>query len=61
MFQIISTMALDLPSFRDALADIRGMSPDARLDCEPWGHMEHNDGHCSCRSSGGTRQLMCMS
>ena len=26
MFQIISTMALELPSFMDALADIRGVS-----------------------------------
>ena len=30
------------------------MSPDVRLDCESWGHMEHNDGHCSCRSSDRT-------
>ena len=51
MFQIVSTMALELPSFLDALADIRGASSDVRLDCEPWGHMEHYDGHCSCRSS----------
>ena len=30
------------------------MSPDVRLDCESWRHMEHNDGHCSCRSSDRT-------
>ena len=54
MFQIISTMALELPSFLDAFTDIRGVSPGVRLDCEPWGHMEHNDGHCSCQSSDRT-------
>ena len=48
MFQIISTLALELPSFLVGLADIRGVSPDVRLDCESWGHMEHSDGHCSC-------------
>ena len=28
MFQIVSTLALEMPSFLDALADIRGMSPN---------------------------------
>ena len=49
MFQIMSTMALELPSFLEALEDIRGISPDVQLDYEPWGHMDHNDGHCYCR------------
>ena len=44
MFQIISTLALELPSFLEALADMRGVSPDVRLDCEPWGHMEQSYG-----------------
>ena len=30
------------------------ISPDVQLDCEPWGHIEHSDGHCSCRSSDRT-------
>ena len=30
MFQIISTLALELPSFLEALADIRGVSPDVK-------------------------------
>ena len=51
MFQIISTLSLELPSFLEALADIRGVSPDVQLDCEPWGHMDHSNGHCSCQSS----------
>ena len=50
MFQML-TMALELPSFLEALEDIRGISPDVQLDCEPWGHIE---GHCSCRSSDRT-------
>ena len=54
MFQIISKLTLELPLFLEALADIRGASPDVQLDCEPWGHMDHSDGHCSCRSSDRT-------
>ena len=54
MFQIMLTMALELPSFLEALEDIRGVSPDVQLDYEPWGHMDHSDGHCYCRSSDGT-------
>ena len=54
MFQIISTLALELRSFLEALADIRGVSPDVQLDCEPWGHMDHSEGHCSCQSSDRT-------
>ena len=54
MFQIISTLALELPSFLETLADIRAISTDVQLDCEPWGHIEHSDGHCSCRSSDRT-------
>ena len=51
MFQIVSTLALERPSFLEALAEIRGVSPNVQLDCEPWGHMDYSDGHCSCRSS----------
>ena len=54
MFQIVSTLALEMTSFLEALADIRGMSPNVQLDCEPWGHMDHIDGQCSCRSSDRT-------
>ena len=42
MFQIMSTIALELPSFLEALEDIRGISPDVQLDYEPWGHMDHS-------------------
>ena len=43
MFQIMSTMALEVPSFLETLEDIRGISPDVQLDYEPWGHMNHSD------------------
>ena len=58
MFQIMSTMALELPSFLEALQDIRGISPDVQLDYEPWGDMDHSDGHCSCRSSDRTEDYV---
>ena len=27
---------------------------NVQLDCEPWGHMDHSEGHCSCQSSDRT-------
>ena len=51
MFKIVSTMALELPSFLEALEDLRGVSPNVHLDCEPWGHVDHDDEHCCCRYS----------
>ena len=38
MFQIVSTMALELPSFLGDLEELRGMSPNVQLQFEPWGH-----------------------
>ena len=43
MFQIVSTMALELPSFLGELEKLRGMSPNVQLQCEPWGHNNHED------------------
>ena len=54
MFQIVSTMALELASFLAALEDLRGVSPNVHLDYEPWGHMDHEDEHCCCQSSDRT-------
>ena len=36
MFQIVSTMTLELPSFLEALEDLRGVSPNVHLDCKPY-------------------------
>ena len=54
IFQIVSTLALELPTFLEALEDLRGASPNVQLDCEPWGHMDHSDEQCHCRSSDRT-------
>ena len=54
MFQIVSTMALELPSFVSVLENLRGISPNVLLDCEPWGHINHEDINCGCQSSDRT-------
>ena len=51
MFQIVSTMALELPSFLGELEELRGMSPNVQLQCEPWGHNNHEDIDCECQAS----------
>ena len=43
MFQIVSTMALELPSFLGELEVLKGMSPNVQLNFEPWGHDNHED------------------
>ena len=37
MFQIISTLALEVPTFLQNIDDLRGVSPNVQLYCEPWG------------------------
>ena len=37
MFQIISTLTLEVPSFLEAIAGLRGVSPNVQLYSEPWG------------------------
>ena len=44
MFQIV-------PVFHKNINNLRGVSPDVQLACEPWGHVNHSDGNCECRSS----------
>ena len=43
MFQIVSTVALELPSFLAELENLRGISANVHLHCEPWGHINHED------------------
>ena len=33
------------------LGQLKGVSPNVTLACEPWGHMNHDDGGCECLSS----------
>ena len=54
MFQIVSTMALELPSFLGELGILKGMSPNVQLTFEPWGHDNHEDVDCECQASDRT-------
>ena len=54
IFQIVSTMALELPSFLAELENLRGMSPNVQLSDEPWGHINHKDVDCECQTSDRT-------
>ena len=54
MFQIVSTMALELPSFLGEIEDLRGISPNVQLQFEPWGHHNHEDINYKCQTSDRT-------
>ena len=54
MFQIVSTMALELPSFLAELENLGGVSPNVNLQCEPWGHTNHENVDCECQTSDRT-------
>ena len=54
MFQIVSTMVLELPSFLAELENLKGVSPNVHLHCEPWGHISHEDIDCDCQTSDRT-------
>ena len=54
MFQIVSTMALELPTFLGQLEELRGMSPNVQLHFELWGHNNHEDVDCECQTSDRT-------
>ena len=51
MFQIVSTMVLELTSFLEELEELRGMSPNVQLNSEPWGHNNHKDITYECQTS----------
>ena len=53
MFQIVSTMVLELLSFLGELGILKGMSPNVQLTFEPWGHDNHEDVNvdCECQAS----------
>ena len=54
MFQIISTMVLELPTFLGELEELSGMSPNVQLNSEPLGHDNHEDVDCECQTSDRT-------
>ena len=51
MFQIMSTLALEVPAFLQGIDGLRGVSPNVQLYSELWGH---NDVNCACLSSDRT-------
>ena len=51
---IVSTMALELPSFLADLENHGGMSSNEQLSDEPWGHINHKDVDCECQTSDRT-------
>ena len=59
MFQIVSALALEMPTFLHTMEKLRGVSPDVQLSCEPWGHADHNGGSCECLSSDRTGAFVC--
>ena len=54
MFQIVCALALEVPAVLLELRQLKGVSPNATIACEPWGHMNHDDGGCECLSSDRT-------
>ena len=54
MFQIVCALALEVPSVLLDLESMHSLSPNVSLDCEPWGHMDHNGEGCGCLSSDST-------
>ena len=48
MFQIVCTLALEVPEVLLELGQLKGVPPSINLSCEPWGHMNHRDGDCEC-------------
>ena len=58
MFQIVSTMTLELSSFLGELEELRGMSPNVQL-LQSWGHINHEDVDCECHTSDRTASTIC--
>ena len=54
MFQIVSTMMVEVPAFANLMRELKGESPNIQLYSEPWGHVSHCDTDCICLSSDRT-------
>ena len=54
MFQIVSTMMVEVPAFVNVMRELKGESPDIQLYNEPWGHVSHCDTDCTCLASDRT-------
>ena len=49
MFQMCARW-MEVPAVLLELGQLKGVSPNVNLACEPWGHMNHGDGDCECLS-----------
>ena len=49
MFQIMLTLALEVPTFLQNIEGLQGVSPNVQ-----WGHVDHSDVNCDCLSSDRT-------
>ena len=54
MFQIVCALALEVPSVLRDIESLHGVSPNASLSCELFGHADHNGRDCECLSSDST-------
>ena len=54
MFQIVSTMMVEVPAFVNLIQKLKGESPNIQLYNEPWGHVSHCDTDCTCLASNRT-------
>ena len=54
MFQIVSTMMVEVPAFAGLMRELKGESPNIQPYSEPWGHVSHCDTNCTCLSSDRT-------
>ena len=54
MFQILSTIMVEVPAFATLMRELQGESPNIQLYSEPWGHVAHSDTDCTSLSSDRT-------
>ena len=54
MFQIVSALVLEVPTFLQEIDKLQGVLPNVQLSCEPWGHVDHSGVDCGCLSSDST-------
>ena len=54
MFQIVSTLTLDVPAAAGGVSDLHSVFPNVLLSSEPWGHAGHTGVAYGCCSSDWT-------
>ena len=57
-FPIVSALALEVPAFLQNIENLRGVSPDIQLSCEPWGHGDHSGGGGGVNASSPIVQVL---